>query len=634
MILIQRTTWLVASFAVLLSSIGCELPSRRGGGLGGASALSSADTTLQQRIEAQQPLPPQYAASRQSLGTKATRSSTQVRYGLSANSDDGISGGVAVEHQVAPRSQQDQSPRGTEPYGEVDEGNGEFSSPPEDGWDDSAMKSSGAGSRLAFSPAAPSYRKDQPLLVRGQNPGGFLVPSLPQRTPGADPGMPDAVYAPAASGAPAPQAQGQGGGQFYPAGYGVNQYHQPQPAAAPQPTTAFQPAGVGVGGGTPAMPVYQPPFVPQSPLVVPDQDPLDQPLDIETILQETQTGRLMLGVGVNSDAGLVGNLVIDEQNFDIFRPSFRWNDWVNGTAFRGAGQRFRIEAMPGTQVQRYSFNFQDPYFLDMPISFGVSAFYFQRNYTDWDEQRAGGGLNLGYLFPERPDLSLSAGIRAESVEISNPAVPTPAQLAEVVGNNDLYTARLALAHDTRDSSFLPTEGHFISLAAEYGFGTFQFPRFEGDFRQYFVMRERPDGSGRHILGASAKVGVAGGDTPVFEHFFAGGFSTLRGFAFRGASPQQLGVVVGGEFELLTSLEYRFPLTASDVLFGSFFVDAGTVEPNANLYARDFRVTPGFELRISVPAMGPIPIAVGIGVPVAHAPGDDIQNFHFFVGVTR
>ena len=31
------------------------------------------------------------------------------------------------------------------------------------------------------------------------------------------------------------------------------------------------------------------------------------------------TGRLMLGVGVNSDAGLVGNFVLDEQNFDITR---------------------------------------------------------------------------------------------------------------------------------------------------------------------------------------------------------------------------------------------------------------------------------------------------------------------------
>jgi outer membrane protein insertion porin family len=574
-------------------------------------------------LEAEQPVPEIYAGSRQFADEPSQpQRSTQIHYGASYSSDNELVGGVTVEHHVPSRTQDGSRPRGARPYEGFEEYENRSIPESDETWDDAAVRP-GHATRTAFSPAPSGYRNDSPLLVRGQSPGGFPVYQPPQRTPGMHQGMPDPN-----------QPTTAGGATYYPAGYGVNQNNQPPYAAgAGQPVTAFQPAGAGMAG-TPAQPAtYQPPFVPDSPLVVPGTDPFeDLPLDIQ--LQETQTGRLMVGVGVNSDAGLVGNLVIDEQNFDIFRPSFRWNDWVNGTAFRGAGQRFRIEAMPGTQVQRYSFSFQDPYFLDTAFSFGVSAFYFQRNYQDWDEQRGGGRLSLGYLFPERPDLSLALSVGAESAYIDNPVVPTPSQIAEVVGNNDLYTVRLQLAHDTRDSSFLPTEGHFISLATEYGFGSFQFPRFEADFRKYWVTRERPDGSGRHILGASAKVGVAGNDTPVFEHFFAGGFSTLRGFEFRGASPKQDGAIVGGEFQLLTSLEYRFPLTANDMLFGSFFVDAGTVEPNANLYADNFRITPGFELRISVPAMGPIPIAVGLGVPVAHATGDEIQNFHFFVGVTR
>jgi outer membrane protein insertion porin family len=84
--------------------------------------------------------------------------------------------------------------------------------------------------------------------------------------------------------------------------------------------------------------------------------------------------------------------------------------------------------------------------------------------------------------------------------------------------------------------------------------------------------------------------------------------------------------------LLTSAEYRFPLTADDNLYGSFFIDAGTVEESVEI--NNFRVTPGFELRVNIPALGPVPLAIGIGVPIVHAPGDDIQNFHFFVGVSR
>ena len=39
-------------------------------------------------------------------------------------------------------------------------------------------------------------------------------------------------------------------------------------------------------------------------------------IDIDTYLTEARTGRLMFGVGVNSDAGVVGNIVLSEQNFD------------------------------------------------------------------------------------------------------------------------------------------------------------------------------------------------------------------------------------------------------------------------------------------------------------------------------
>ena len=47
----------------------------------------------------------------------------------------------------------------------------------------------------------------------------------------------------------------------------------------------------------------------------PNADPVRE-LPITVFGDETQTGRLMFGVGVNSEAGVVGNIVLDEQNFD------------------------------------------------------------------------------------------------------------------------------------------------------------------------------------------------------------------------------------------------------------------------------------------------------------------------------
>ena len=73
-------------------------------------------------------------------------------------------------------------------------------------------------------------------------------------------------------------------------------------------------------------------------------DPFGLPyLDISPQAVETQTGKLSVGVGVNSDAGLVGSIVIDEQNIDPLRWPSSSEDVRNATAFRGGGDQLRIE---------------------------------------------------------------------------------------------------------------------------------------------------------------------------------------------------------------------------------------------------------------------------------------------------
>ncbi len=365
--------------------------------------------------------------------------------------------------------------------------------------------------------------------------------------------------------------------------------------------------------------------------VVPEDNlPLYIPLNPR--VEETRTGRFMLSVGVNSDAGVLGSIVLEEQNFDITRWPSSWYDIRNGTAWRGAGQRFRVEAVPGTRVQRYTINFEEPYLFDTNVSLGLSGFYFTRNYYEWDEERTGGRVALGYQFT--PDLSGSVAFRGAEITVTDPIRNDLDELNEVLGNNTLLGVRSQLAYDTRDSSFLATEGYYIELGFEQVFGTFEYPRADVEVRRYFTLHERPDGSGRHVLALNGRAGWSGDDTPIYEHFFIGGFTTIRGFDFRGASPSRLGVFVGGEFQLLASAEYMFPITADDMIRGVVFVDSGTVEPKIDEWTDNFRVAPGFGLRITVPAMGPAPIALDLAVPIMREGTDDIRNFNFSVGWTR
>jgi outer membrane protein insertion porin family len=148
------------------------------------------------------------------------------------------------------------------------------------------------------------------------------------------------------------------------------------------------------------------------------------------------------------------------------------------------------------------------------------------------------------------------------------------------------------------------------------------------------LRERPDGTGRHTFSYYNQLGFAGPDTPIYERFYAGGFSTLRGFQFRGASPQDMTVLVGGDFQFLNTLEYMFPITADDMLKMVAFVDFGTVESDVRIDWDQFRIAPGLGIRVTIPMISPAPIAIDFAVPVKHAPGDLLQNVSFFVGVGR
>ncbi|NDH95828.1 MAG: hypothetical protein EBZ13_15135, partial [Planctomycetia bacterium] len=331
-------------------------------------------------------------------------------------------------------------------------------------------------------------------------------------------------------------------------------------------------------------------------------------MDIDA--EETQTGRLMIGAGVNSNAGLVGNIVIDEQNFDITRLPTSWDDIKNGTAFRGAGQRFRLEAAPGTQLQRYTATFQEPYLFDTRVGLSTSASYFTRYFYDWAEGRVGGRVGLGYQFAFAPDLSVNAGFRGESVDVFNPRVPGVPDVDSMLGVNSAYGFSGGIIHDTRDSPFLPTQGHLATLEFEQVIGSFIYPRgvFEG--RQYWLLNQRPDGSGRHVLSFGSVLGFSGPDTPAYDNFYAGGYNTLRGFVFR------------------NTIEYLFPITADDSLRGVVFTDFGTVESNVSI--NNMRVSPGFGLRITMPALGPAPIALDFAVPVSYAEYDSQQLFSFFV----
>lgn len=349
--------------------------------------------------------------------------------------------------------------------------------------------------------------------------------------------------------------------------------------------------------------------------------------DILVNVQETQTGSLLFGLGVNSDAGLVGSVVLNEKNFDITRFPTSFDDLLSGRAFRGAGQEFRAEAVPGTQLQRYTISFREPFLFDSLYSLGTSGYYYDRIYNEYRESRLGGRITVGRRLNQY--WSASGTVRLENVAVRDVQFFAPQDFQNVRGNNFLAGFGVGVSRDSRDSYLRATEGSKLDISFEQVTGDFTFPVLNIEGNKYFTIYQRPDGSGRHVLALRSQLAIAGPHAPVFERFYAGGFRSLRGFEFRGVGPDELGFKTGGTFMLLNSAEYQIPLLANDQLYAVAFLDTGTVERNVEL--KNYRVSAGFGLRIVVPMLGPVPIALDFGFPIVKAAEDREQLFSFWVG---
>jgi outer membrane protein assembly complex protein YaeT len=352
--------------------------------------------------------------------------------------------------------------------------------------------------------------------------------------------------------------------------------------------------------------------------------------DVYVHVNETRTGQIMFGGGVNSNAGLNGSFVINERNFDITRFPTSWDDFRTGRAFRGAGQELRFEAVPGTIFQRYSLTFREPYLFDTRFGTTDSIYYFNRSYLEYSEDRVGGRFTLDRQFD--PIWRASLTTRVEGVNVDDVAWYAPRSISEYVGWHFLLGLRAGITRDTRDSFIFPTTGSVFDAGFEQVLGDYSFPIGTAEYTKFFSSKylQREDGSGKHVLAVRSQLGISGGNTPVYERFYAGGFRSLRGFTFRGVGPNENGLFTGGTFSFLNTVEYQFPVLANDKVFFVTFLDHGTVEQGVNI--KDYRVSAGFGFRLVVPALGPLPIALDFAFPINKAPWDNRQIFSFYVGL--
>jgi len=345
-------------------------------------------------------------------------------------------------------------------------------------------------------------------------------------------------------------------------------------------------------------------------------------------VQEGKTANFIIGVGVSSNSGLMGNVTFTQKNFDILGWPTR-KDSLAGRAWKGAGQTLTISAEPGTELMQFHIDWFEPYLYDRNYSLGQKIYYFDRARESYDETRVGYVPSLGHRFANKWYGEISA--RVEDVNIDNLDDDAPPEVREVEGSSFLTGPKLTLVRDRTDSRWTPTSGDRIQLSLEEIVGSFTFTKVGADYHHYrTVWTDALDR--KHILASRLAAGQILGDAPVFDKFYGGGIGSLRGFGFRGISPRSLGTdeAIGGSFMFFAGTEYIFPLVA-DQLKGVVFLDSGTVEKDFGIST--YRVSAGFGVRWVIPFMGPVPMSFDFGFPIAKDEQDDTQVFSFSVGWT-
>ena len=77
-----------------------------------------------------------------------------------------------------------------------------------------------------------------------------------------------------------------------------------------------------------------------------------------------------------------------------------------------------------------------------------------------------------------------------------------------------------------------------------------------------------------------------------------------------------------------TVEYQIPIMPNESIQAVVFSDFGTVENDVSF--KNFRVTVGTGLRITVPGMGPVPLAFDFAFPVMSEYFDEERVFSFYV----
>ncbi len=361
-------------------------------------------------------------------------------------------------------------------------------------------------------------------------------------------------------------------------------------------------------------------------------------IDVNYTVQEQPSGSITASVGYSQSDGLLLGGSINQSNF------------------LGTGNKVSIGLNKSDVSQLYSFNFTNPYYTVDGVSRGFGMNYRTYDYKDSDissyaADTWGGNVNFGYPLSETQSINFGVSVEGTKVSTGDTSPKVFKDYLEEEGDRFTnFKATLGWSESALNRGLLPTNGYSQSVSSQIAVPgsttTFYKLVYKG---QYF--QPLTDSLTARF---AARLGYAGAygsthDVPFFEHFYAGGFGSVRGFKDNTLGPKAKQNTEGGDYNSMGgdtliegTVEVLFPLPFikdQRALRTSVFFDFGNVFDNSGKKHEDvvdsskpklneLRYSAGLGLTWITP-LGPLTFSLSKAL---NAKGEDeTQIFQFSLG---
>lgn len=372
-------------------------------------------------------------------------------------------------------------------------------------------------------------------------------------------------------------------------------------------------------------------------------------IDVNYSVEEQPSGSISASLGYQQGSGFVFGASVSQNNF------------------LGTGNRVSFALNRSDFRNSYTFSYLDPYFTPDGVSRGYSLFFQETDIDDrstissWSMDRFGGNINFGYPISEISRLSFAVGYENVKIFASD---RSPLDVWQWIGYDqfayeldgkrtqsqdyNLVTVTGRWSASTLNRGVFATRGYSQSLALEASVPDSEIEYYKLNYRgeRYFPLTNIWTIKFRGNLGYGDGYG-AQDKLPFFEHYYSGGFGSVRGYEDRSLGPRerqspqdQFGDpnAIGGNLIVEGAIEFIFPVPFvkdKRSIRTLFFIDGGNVfdterddDVNIDFDTDEFRYSFGVGLSW-ITGIGPLTFS--FSKPFNDQKDDDTKQFQFSLG---